>query len=159
MTRFFWANRFLSESSSDMRMPEHITWQNYSPSSILFDFHSRWIWIITIMDELIEDITWPRGDTKLLFECWKIFHEWVQRMGEIFFQHEKGNVVSPSGHVMFYFLYKYQWNSKLFHFNTLFGVKGAIYYVAIATVIFSHVKIISSFRAKAHLVFHCSLHH
>ena len=33
------------------------------------------------------------------------------------------------------------------------GVKGAIYYVAIAKVIFSHVKI-SSFRVKAHLVFH-----
>ena len=31
-------------------------------------------------------------------------------------------------------------------------MKGAIYYVAIATVIFSHVKI-SSFRAKAQLVF------
>ena len=29
-------------------------------------------------------------------------------------------------------------------------MKGAIYYVAIAKVIFSHVKI-SSFRAKAHL--------
>ena len=32
-------------------------------------------------------------------------------------------------------------------------MKGAIYYVAIAKVIFSHVKI-SSFRAKALLVFH-----
>ena len=38
-----------------------------------------------------------------------------------------------------------------------FGVKGAIYYVAIAKVIFSHVKI-SSFRAKAHLVFHWCLY-
>ena len=32
-------------------------------------------------------------------------------------------------------------------------MKSAIYYVAIATVIFSHVKI-PNFRAKAHLVFH-----
>ena len=46
-----------------------------------------------------------------------------------------------------------------------FPVKGAIYYVAIATVIFSHVKItlfsrvkISCFRAKAHLVFHWCLY-
>ena len=40
------------------------------------------------------------------------------------------------------------------HFTLIVvGVKGAIYYEAIATVIFSHVKI-SSFRAKAHLVFH-----
>ena len=36
-------------------------------------------------------------------------------------------------------------------------MKEAIYYVAIATVIFSHVKI-SSFRAKAHLVFHWCLY-
>ena len=35
-------------------------------------------------------------------------------------------------------------------------MKGAIYYVAIATVIFSNVKI-SSFCAKAHLVFHWCL--
>ena len=39
--------------------------------------------------------------------------------------------------------------------------KGAIYYVAIATVIFSHVIFsrveISCFRAKAHLVFHWCL--
>ena len=35
--------------------------------------------------------------------------------------------------------------------------KGAIYYVAIATVIFSHVEI-SCFRAKAHLVFHWCLY-
>ena len=27
---------------------------------------------------------------------------------EIFFQHEKRNFVSPSGHVMFYLLYKHQ---------------------------------------------------
>ena len=35
--------------------------------------------------------------------------------------------------------------------------KGAIYYVAIATVIFSRVKI-PCFRAKAHLVFHWCLY-
>ena len=38
-----------------------------------------------------------------------------------------------------------------------FGLKGVVYYEAIATVIFSHVKI-SSFRAKAHLVFHWCLY-
>ena len=35
--------------------------------------------------------------------------------------------------------------------------EGAMYHVAIATVIFSHVKI-SCFRAKAHLVFHWYLY-
>jgi len=38
-----------------------------------------------------------------------------------------------------------------------YPAKGAIYYVAIATVIFSRVKI-SCFRAKAHLVFHWCLY-
>ena len=32
-----------------------------------------------------EYITWPRRDTKFLFERWKIFHEWAQRTSEIFF--------------------------------------------------------------------------
>ena len=48
----------------------------------------------------IEDITWPLGDTKFLFECWKIFHSFAAVTREIFFQHEKKNFVSPSGHVM-----------------------------------------------------------
>ena len=55
----------------------------------------------------IEDITWPRGDTKFLFECSKIFLKY-------FFQHEKRNFVSPSDHVMFYLLYKNQWNTNHF---------------------------------------------
>ena len=35
---------------------------------------------------------------------------------EIFFQHEKRNFVSPSGHVMFCLLYKHLLNTKPFHF-------------------------------------------
>ena len=27
------------------------------------------------LEDVREDITWPRGDTKFLFECRKIFHE------------------------------------------------------------------------------------
>ena len=42
----------------------------------------------------IEDITWPRGDTNFIFECWKYL-----------FQHEKVKFVSPSGHVMFCLLH------------------------------------------------------
>ena len=66
----------------------------------------------------IEDITWPRGDTKFLFSCWKIFHSFATLTRKIFFQHEKRNFVSPSGHVMFYLLYKHQWNTKPFHFGS-----------------------------------------
>ena len=56
--------------------------------------------------EDIEDITWPRGDTKFIFECWKNMsrvsaaNEWNN------FQHEKKNFVSPSDHVIFFLLYK-----------------------------------------------------
>ena len=37
-----------------------------------------------------------------------------------YFQHEKRNFVSPSGHVMFYLLYKHQWNTKSFLWNSFF---------------------------------------
>ena len=47
--------------------------------------------------------------------------------------------------------------STPFHLNSFFGAKDGIYYVAIATVICSRVKI-SSFRGKAHLVFHWCLY-
>ena len=61
-----------------------------------------------IIVQYLEDITWLRRDTKFLFECWKIFHEWAQRTTEIFFQHEKRNFVPPRSHVMSYLLYKHQ---------------------------------------------------
>ena len=62
-----------------------------------------------------------------------------------FFQHEKRNVVSPHDHVIFYLLYTHQCNTKPFYLNSFLVRKGAIYYVAIAMVIFSHVKVIIKF--------------
>ena len=54
----------------------------------------------------IEDITWSRGDT-FIFE-WNIF------------QHEKINVVSPSGNVVFCLLYRHRWNKRIIrHFPSL----------------------------------------
>ena len=38
----------------------------------------------------------------------KIFHEGAQRTSEIFFQDKKRHFISPSGHVIFYLLYKHQ---------------------------------------------------
>lgn len=55
--------------------------------------------------------------------------------------------VSHSGHVMsilLFILSEHQWNTKPFHF------KKAPYYVTIATVIFSHLKI--TFRVKSYHV-------
>ena len=106
----------------------------------------------------IEDITWPRGDTKSLFKCWKIFHEWAQQTSEIFFQHEKRNLVSPSAHVMFYLLYKHQWNTKPFHVNSFWffincSLSNGDIFASEDNMLFSHVKI-SCFCAKTHLVFH-----
>ena len=95
---------------------------------------------------------------------------------------EKRNLVSPSVHVMFYLLYIHQWNTKPFHLNNFFSwkmlvslsavfwmsrnaplkillrlqgrlAKGAIYYVTIATVIFSHVKIRCYFHLWRYHVF------
>ena len=34
------------------------------------------------------------------------------------FSTQEENFVSRSGHVMFYLLYKHQWNTKAFHFNS-----------------------------------------
>ena len=42
---------------------------------------------------------------------------------------------------------------KQFHFNSFFGVKGAIYYVVIAKAIFSHVKITCYFDMWGYQVF------
>ena len=50
----------------------------------------------------IDDIIWPCGDGKILFECS------LRSLVKYFFQHEKKNFVSPSDHVMFYLLYKHQ---------------------------------------------------
>ena len=74
---------------------------------------------------------------KFLFECWKIFHEWAQRTSEIFFQH----------------LYKHT-NELPNHFTFIvFRCERPIYYVAIATVIFSHVKITCYFHMWRYQVF------
>ena len=102
---------------------------------------------------------------EFLFECWKIFHSFAALTREIFFQHEKRNFVSPSGHVMFYLLYKHQWNTKPFHFNSfwcerrnlLCSLSNGDIFTYEDNMLFSHVKI-SCFRVKAHLVFHLCLH-
>ena len=75
-------------------------------------------------------ITWPREDTKFLFKWERV---------KYYLKPEKRNFLSPSGHVMFYLLYKHQLMAN--------HVKGAIYYVAIATAIFSGVTK-SSFLGK-----------
>ena len=68
-------------------------------------------------------ITWPREDTKFLFECERV---------KYYLKPERRNFVSPSDHVMFYLLYKHQLMPN--------HMKGAIYYVAIVTAILSGVK-------------------
>ena len=81
------------------------------------------------------------------------------------FQHEKRNFVSPSGHVMFYLLYKHQWNAKPFNFNILLlrrrdvscSHSNRVIFTCEDNMLFSRVKI-SCFRAKAHLVFHWCLY-
>ena len=65
-------------------------------------------------------ITWPCGDIQNFSSSVEKYFTiaWAQRMSEIFFQHAKRNFVSPSDHVMFYSLYKHQWNAKPFYWNS-----------------------------------------
>ena len=65
----------------------------------------------------MEDITWPRGDMKFLFECWKIFHEWPQRTSEIFFstREEKFRISKWPCNVLFIIWW---WNTKPFYWNS-----------------------------------------
>ena len=55
----------------------------------------------------VEDFSWPRGDTKFLFECSNVRN---------IVQHEKRNFVSPSDHVISSLLYKiHKYLKKLNH--------------------------------------------
>ena len=55
-------------------------------------------WRYKISCLVLKNISWASAANKL-----KIF------------QHEKRNFVSTSGHVIFYLLYKHQWNKRSFH--------------------------------------------
>ena len=80
----------------------------------------------------IEDITWPRGDTKFLFECWKIFHEWVQRTSEIFSTwEEKFRISKRPCNVLLIFIIWTPMKYQTISLKQFFPPKGAIYYVAI----------------------------
>ena len=89
----------------------------------------------------------------------------IRERVKYFFQHEKRNFISPSDHVMFYLLYKHQWNTKPFYLNSfwsewcglLWSHSNGDIFTCKDNMSFSHVKI-SSFRAKAHLVFHWCLY-
>ena len=84
-------------------------------------------------------------DTKFFFKGFKCFaSEHSEQDKWSIFQHEKRNFRSSSGHAMFYCIstpMKYQTN----HLDIFFARKGAIYYVTIATVNCSCVKIICFF--------------
>ena len=70
----------------------------------------------------LENRGWPLGDKKFPF---------------------KGNLVSPSGHVIFSLLYKHPWNTN--HFTLILFLKQNmeryVFHVTIATVMFSCLKI------------------
>ena len=63
------------------------------------------------------------------------------------------NTRRESGHVIFYLLYKHQWNTKPFHFYSFLVWKARFHDVAIAKVIFSHVKITCYFHIWRYQVF------
>ena len=77
---------------------------------------------------------------KFLPKSWKTFHEWVQRTSGIFLNSRRESLYLQAA--MECSIYYINTNEIQNHFTLIFfGAKGAMYYVAIATVIFSHVKI------------------
>ena len=70
---------------------------------------------------------------------------------EIFFQHEKRHFISPSGHVIFYLLYKHQWTCE--RCDLLCSHSNGDIFTCEDSMLFSHVVKISSLRSKAHLVY------
>ena len=78
-----------------------------------------------------------------------------------YLQHEERNFVSPSGYVMFYLLYKHQWNTKPFQ-SDIFFLRKARFILCrhtngdLITCYFHMWR--SCFRVKAHLVFHWCLY-
>ena len=117
-----------------------------------------------VSDTRIEDITWLRRDTKFLFECWKIFHEWAQRTSEIFStREEKFRICKRPCNCSIYYI---NINEIPNHFtetvlsckrcNLLCSHSNGDIFTCENNMLFSHVKI-SCFRAKAHLVFHWCL--
>ena len=75
------------------------------------------------------------------------------------------NIFSTRENISLLILYKHQWNTKPFHFNSFLVWKAGLLcshsngdiFTCEYNMLFSHVKI-SSFRAKAHLVFHWCLY-
>ena len=105
---------------------------------------------------------------KFIFECWKIFYQWAQRTSEIFSTQEEKFCISkwPCNVLLFNFYY-INTNEIPNHFTeTVFSCErrdllcshsnGDIF-TCEDNMLFSHVKI-SSFRVKAHLVFHWCLY-
>ena len=91
----------------------------------------------------MEDITWPRKDTKFLLECRHVFHKRARQTSEIIVKKRREIACPQSGHVI----------SSTCYINTN---EITIYYVTVATAILSHVKITCHFNlwsTKAHLLF------
>ena len=88
----------LASSTTLRTVPTIVTAQTYCPSQ---DTRVSYGWCLLIHREYYMAV--QRYEISL-------------RVFKNIFQHEKRNFVSPSGQVMFYLLYKHQWNAKPFHF-------------------------------------------
>ena len=113
----------------------------------------------------MEDITWPCGDTKFLFECWKYFTSERSERVKYFFNTRRE--ISYLGAAMYCSIYYINTNELPNHFtltgfwcerrDLLLSHSNGDIFTCEDNMLFSHVKI-PSFRAKAHLVFHWCLY-
>ena len=93
-----------------------------------------------------EDITWLRGNTKFLLECWKIFLQHDKRECCICYINTNE---SPNHFTLIVFCRERR--------DLLCSHSNGHLFTCEDNMLFSHVKI-SCFRQKAHLVFHWCLY-
>lgn len=99
-------------------------------------------------------ITWPRRETKFLFECWKKF----EQVKYFLTWKKKFRIFKKPCNVLLLLVYKHQWNTKTFHFNIFFGCewcdlscshRNNVHFTSEDNMLFLHEKV-SCFYTEAH---------
>ena len=101
-------------------------WNAFLSPKVSFKFLLHFLWWNGQRIFLLRKLNNCSSELELYYFIINIFFHMSH---EIFFQHEKRNFVSPSGHVMFYLLYKHQWLTVVF--SAVVALLGAFNFNAI----------------------------